>query len=130
MKIIRLNDSQIKEILKEHIITGDRGDGVPNFMSPDDSLASEGGPRQKSISKEKLKVWIKQDPDIFCSFIYKSGYKRNEEMIDLSKIPEFVVNSILKQFYTPSTYDSSRTRLMPYFLKYQLKNHIQSIAEF
>ena len=33
-----LNSIDPNEYLKEHIMKGDRGDGIPNFLSDDDTL--------------------------------------------------------------------------------------------
>ena len=38
-----------KQYIKEHILKGDRGDSIPNFLSADDTFVN--GIRQKPISK-------------------------------------------------------------------------------
>jgi len=68
------------EFLREHIMTGDSGDGVPNFLSPDDTFVS--GKRQVSIKKDKLARWIKESkPENFCDIAMLRGYRRNEKLI-------------------------------------------------
>ena len=51
-----------KQYIKEHILKGDRGDSIPNFLSADDTFVN--GIRQKPISKKKLSYWI-SDPKGF-----------------------------------------------------------------
>ena len=43
-------------ILKSYVLKGDRSDGVPNFLSPDNTFVDE--LRQRPISKRKLETWI------------------------------------------------------------------------
>ena len=50
--------------LKEHIIRGDRGDGVPNFLSSDNVFVI--GERQKVINKKRLTEWINSNYTEFC----------------------------------------------------------------
>ena len=52
-KMVKLTESP-SEVLLEHIITGDKGDGVPNILSADDTFVTE-GKRQKPIRKTLLK---------------------------------------------------------------------------
>lgn len=42
--------------IKEHVLKGDRSDGVPNFLSPDNTFVED--MRQKPLQKKKLEVWI------------------------------------------------------------------------
>jgi hypothetical protein len=43
--------------LREHIIRGDKDDGIPNILSKDDVFISGG--RQKPIMTAKLQEWVK-----------------------------------------------------------------------
>ena len=51
--------------IREHILKGDRGDGIPNFLSPDNTFAA--GERQKVINSKRLQEWISQDAETFCT---------------------------------------------------------------
>ena len=55
-----MNGIDPKVYLLEHIIKGDRGDGIPNFLSDDDTFVSE--KRQRPLSKVKLARWIDMSP--------------------------------------------------------------------
>ena len=114
------------ECLKEHIIRGDRGDGIPNFLSPDDSFVS--GIRQKSVTQKNLAIWLKQEPSEFCNETTLANYKRNESLIDLSKIPEDIHNSIITEYANQQ--GKTRKNLMNYFMKNRLKNLMDSIGDF
>jgi len=59
--------------LKEHIIRGDAGDGVPNIFSDEDTFMVE-GKRQKPVSSKKMESWL--------------GMKAAEIAKEVAKTPE------------------------------------------
>jgi hypothetical protein len=114
------------KFLKEHIIKGDSGDGVPNFLSPDNCLVV--GERQKPITAKKLEVWVDQEPERFCTELMLRNYKRNEQLIDLSMIPEHISKSIMESFTNQK--GKKANKLMDYFIANRLKNLMESIGDF
>ena len=72
--------------VREHIIKGDMSDGVPNFLSKDDTFVV--GSRQRPIRSAKLEQWINMDPNDFCDEQMLRNYKRNEQLVDLSFTPK------------------------------------------
>lgn len=112
--------------LKEHIIRGDRGDGIPSFLSPDDVFIT--GTRQKSITKAKFESWMKQKPEEFCDETTLKYYKRNQALIDLTKIPDDIHNSIMAEYI--NQLNKPKGNLMEYFMKHKLKNLMGSIGDF
>ena len=117
--------------LKEHIMRGDTGDGVPNFLSPDDVFVTKG--RQKPIRQTNLDKWVNQSPETFGDIeligdTMVRGYKRNESLIDLSKIPSDIYNMVVTQYHEQK--DKKRGDLLNYFIKFKLKNLMPLIGEF
>lgn len=112
--------------LKEHILKGDSGDGVPNFLSSDDVFISGG--RQKPVRQKSLDKWVTQAPEEFCDQNMLRGYKRNEALVDLSKIPADVTNNILAQYNEQE--GKKKGDLFNYFIKFKLKNLMEHIGEF
>lgn len=112
--------------LREQIIRGDRGDGIPNILSPDNAFMTDA--RQKSITNKKLGVWLFQEPHEFCDDATLNNYKRNAQLIDLDNIPENIHNSIMEEFQ--SQRGKTRGNLMNYFIKNRLKNLMTSIGDF
>ena len=51
-----LEEANPERYLKEHIMKGDTGDGVPNFLSKDDTFVTAS--RQKPLRSDKLSKWI------------------------------------------------------------------------
>lgn len=116
-------DDPIK-YLKEHIITGDTGDGVPNVLSPDNSFVDE--IRQKSIFKDKLALWL--DGDLPDDENFRKNYERNETLVSLDKIPENIKKSIIEKFESLTV--QPRSKLFNYFVKHNLRQHLSNIQEF
>lgn len=113
--------------IREHIMMGDRGDGVPNFLSPDDVFAVEGS-RQKVINRKKLGDWVNREPESFCDDTMLRGYKRNQTLVDFDFIPKEIVERILKAYddIVPAT----RTKMLNYFIDKRLKSLIECVDEF
>jgi hypothetical protein len=115
-----------KDFLMEHIIRGDRGDGIPNFLSADSAIISK--TRQTAIAKKKVAVWLKQEPAEFCDDNMMRNYKRNEQLVDLEMVPEAISSAIINQFENYKVHE--RRGLLNYFIKNKLKNLMDCIGEF
>lgn len=112
--------------VKEQIMRGDTGDGVPNFLSADDTFVI--GSRQKPISKKKMDSWIDNDPRDFCDEKMLRGYLRNQQLIDLNFIPETIKLKVLEQYEEQT--GKTRKHLFNYFIDKRLKLLLESINEF
>ena len=120
-----VNGSNPETYIKEHILKGDTGDGVPNVLSPDNTFTD--GLRQRPLGKKKIEVWLDMDISEFKDEV-KRNYQRNEKLIDLSKIPNELENEILTEFRGAPHGD--RSKLLNYFIKSRLKNLTETIGEF
>lgn len=124
-RFVKTEDPQ--QYIREHIIRGDRGDGIPNFLSPDNTFVA--GERQKVISKKKLTEWIDADPKEFCTTdIMMRGYKRNQMLVDLDYIPEEIKTQIAVSY--DSIKPANKQKMLTYFIENRLRNLIEVIDEF
>ena len=112
--------------LKQMIIRGDKGDGIPNILSADDSIVN--GIRQKPITEAKIINWLNQAPEDFCEGEMLRNYKRNELLIDLTKVPETLQKSIIDTY--ENTAGHTKQQFMNYMITNKLKNLIEVIDEF
>lgn len=112
--------------LKEKIIRGDKEDGVPNIMSADNVFAA--GVRQTPIMTKKCEEWLKIDPLFFCTPEMLERYKRNETLVDLSKIPLEIKSRIATAYLTK--HPAPRSKLYQYLLNTRSVEMINSIGEF
>jgi hypothetical protein len=112
--------------VREHIMRGDAGDGVPNFLSADDTFVINS--RQKPISQKKLDNWVHMDPKEFCDENMLRGYLRNQQLVDLNFIPTELRGRIEVEYDAQA--GKGRAKLFNYFIEKRLKNLLESINEF
>ncbi len=111
--------------IKEHILKGDRSDGIPNVLS-DDNVFIEGR-RQRPLSKKKIESWVNE---VFMTFTEEEqkNYNRNRQLIDLSCIPPELEEKIINEFIDAKV--ASRDKILNYFITKKLKTLIEVIDEF
>ena len=124
-RYIKADDPKL--YIKEHIIKGDRGDGIPNFLSADNTFAL--GERQKVINSKKLAEWLRKTPEEFCvNDTMLRGYKRNQMLVDLDYIPDAIQQQIVESY--ENTKPSTRQKMFNYFIEKRLSNLMEVIDEF
>lgn len=123
-KFIRIDNPE--RYLREHIMLGDRGDGVPNFLSDDTCLVD--GRRQKSVPRASIEEWSKLKPEDFCDEAMLRGYKRNEMLINLNNIPDDIQLGVVETYRTYTL--PPRYGVLPYFMQHRLKNLTEVIGDF
>jgi 5'-3' exonuclease len=106
------------------VLTGDKDDGVPNVLSDDDCLVAA-GKRQKALSQKKILELINYNWDTAdMPDELRRNIKRNEMLIDLSKIPQTIEDSILAE-------SNSQERIIDAskITNYLIENKYQSLYE-
>ena len=112
--------------LKQLVIRGDKGDGIPNILSADDVFVAGG--RQKPITEAKIINWMNQEPKEFCNDEMFRNYTRNQTLIDLTKIPENLKQEILHNYENAK--GKTKQQFMNYMIANRLKNLLEVIDEF
>jgi len=111
--------------LKEKVIRGDKGDGIPNMFSPSDCFVRD--LRQKPITQKVMEKYLNENVEDY-SETDKANYARNRTLIDLTMIPKDVQERII------NTYDeikpAPKSKLINYFMEHKLKNLMEVIEEF
>ena len=107
--------------LKQLIIRGDKGDGIPNILSPDNCIVD--GIRQKAITEAKIINWMNQSPEEFCTDEMLRNFKRNEMLIDLTMIPEKLKTTIL------DTYENTKGKTKQEFINYMIANRLMNLIQ-
>ena len=110
--------------IKEHILKGDTGDGIPNVLSPDHTFVE--GLRQRPLSKTKIESWKKSETGM--SNEVKRNYQRNQRLIDLDNTPKDLQKLILDTFNEAPCGD--RSKILTYFIENKLKELTDSIGDF
>ena len=113
------NDDPV-QYLQEHIIRGDRSDGIPNILTCDDAIVN--GKAQKKMSKEKISALASMDPSEFTNYIRLRNWRRNAELIDFARIPRQIHDSIVM------TYNKSKSK-STINIQFFIDNNIQDLIE-
>lgn len=121
-----VNCNNPARFIQEHILRGDRGDGVPNFLTKDDVFINGG--RQKPLSSKKIDAWNGLEPEQFCNNDMLRNYKRNQQIIDLDYVPEHIQREVIERYQNYKS--NGREKLFPYFINKKLKNLMDVIHEF
>ena len=121
-----VSGSDPEEYIKVHILKGDRSDGIPNFLSPDDTFVNN--IRQKPLGAKKIDELIEKNPKEFCNEEMLRNYQRNQRLIDLTFVPSNIQDKIIQQFKDVKC--GNRSGLLNYFIKNRLKNLTESLSEF
>jgi len=116
-----ITDKDPANYLFELVLKGDRGDGIPNVLSPDHCLVE--GLRQKPLTAKKIQE-IKDNIEIS----FPEHYLRNKNLIDFQHIPDYIEARVLDEFYLQKNKD--RSKLFNYFVNNKLKNLMEHISEF
>lgn len=118
-------DSTPERALLEHTIRGDKGDGIPNVLSPDESVYEN--IRQRPITSKKIDEWA--DPEKRPQDLeFQTRWIRNQTMVDFNFIPTAVEQRILHEYTSMPNKD--RSQLFNYFIEHKMKNMMEVIEEF
>jgi len=115
--------------LQTHIIRGDKGDGVPNILSNDDTFVE--GFRQTPMSKKKVDEIIQdlEEGELLYAASWYRNYCRNKKLIDLSETPSELRNEIINSFMEQTTYNK-KDKVYPYLVAKRCNQLIESVQEF
>lgn len=114
-----------EEFLKEHIMKGDSGDGVPNILSADNTFVL--GERQRPLTAKKMEKYLRMNPTEMENVIARN-YFRNAQLIDLNYIPDDIRTKVMESYQSQANKD--RSKLMNYFVVNKLRNLTEHIGEF
>ncbi len=112
-----------KEFLLEQILKGDRSDGIPNILSPNDSFVT--GIKQKPMTKKRLEECSVTDN---LNYDLSLRYNENKKLIDLNQIPQVYEDAIINSYRSYKVND--RNKLLTYFIENKLKSLMENISDF
>ena len=123
-----LKEDNPKQFLREHIIRGDKSDGIPNFLSDDEVFVENR--RQKPITKKSLVNWMdmSRNPEDFMDVNMLARFKRNEQLVDLTKVPSDIRDNIIAQFDNDPKGDMRK--VFDYFIKNRMMMLMEELDGF
>lgn len=108
-----------EQYLKEHILRGDKGDGIPNVLSNGNTFKD--GLRQSTLSKKKLESLL-EDPESLGEDVY-AHYIRNRTLIDLRNTPQYIKDDIT------TLYEADKKVRPGSVMNYLIKNRCKQLTE-
>jgi hypothetical protein len=118
-----VSEDPVKE-LKMKIINGDKGDGIPNILSPGDVFVTD--QRQKRMTEQKMEKYLNEEYSNYDT-IANTGFTRNQVLIDLRNIPGEIKTNII------NTYEETKPvkgKILDYLIAHKLRNLMDVIEEF
>ena len=119
-----VSDPNPRKYLWEHILRGDKGDGIPNVLSADDTFVTES--RQTPLQQRLIDTWL--EDETIMPLEVQRNYQRNKTLIDLTQIPEVVVQTIINNFNEQKT--APKMKVLNYLIKKRCNMLIESVEEF
>lgn len=123
-----VSDPNPRKYTFEHICKGDKGDGIPNILSPDNAIMDE--IRQTPMTKKKMEYWAENADKLKEVMTHEEyrNYQRNKTLIDLSEIPEPIQNSIINNFNEQKL--PMKMKVLNYLIKKRCNLLIECVEEF
>lgn len=128
---IRKRNVQVEDparYLKELVIRGDSGDGIPNALSADTCFVD--GIKQKSVQKRKLLEWMELSWTQLETIPELSvGFHRNKRLISLYDIPADILSKIWNEFQKQSE-SPKNVNIINYLQQHKLKSLMENVNDF
>jgi hypothetical protein len=109
-----------EQYLKEKILKGDDGDGVPNVLSAGSCFAE--GVRQSPMTKKRLSYLLETPYDAWEPNV-QANYDRNKTLIDLKMTPEDVRSKIIQR------YEDQIVKPRPNITNYLMRHRLRALME-
>jgi 5'-3' exonuclease len=123
-----VKDENPRKYLFEHILKGDKGDGIPNILSGDNTFVDE--IRQSPMTAKKIEHFMHNADklsDVMTSEEYRN-FQRNKTLIDLHDIPSDRFKSIIDNYEEQKP--AMRMKVLNYLIKKRCNNLIEVVEEF
>ena len=127
-KLVKDKDGNPRTYLFNHIMRGDAGDGIPNVLSADDTFISD--KNQSPLRQTRIDDWLEKSDNLrecMDDNTYRN-YQRNKRLIDLTEIPEDVVQNIINNFIEQPI--APRMKVLNYLIKKRCNQLIEVVEEF
>ena len=123
-----VSDPNPRKYLFEHILKGDKGDGIPNILSGDNTFVDE--IRQSPITAKKIEHFAHNADkleEVMTTEEFRN-FQRNKTLIDLHDIPSDRFQSIIDNYNNQKP--AMRMKVLNYLVKNRCNNLIESVEEF
>jgi len=127
-KFVTSTKKEIQEYKIQHIVKGDAGDGVPNILSNDAVLITD-GVRQKPVSSKRLDEFYDLGRDACRTDEERRNWDRNELLVSFTRIPDDIKRGIINE-YINNKPRTDRMGIMNYLIKNKCRLLLNNLEEF
>ena len=122
-------EKNARYFLLNHIIRGDKGDGVPNILSNDDTFVE--GFRQTPMSQKKVEDIMEdlEQGELLYAASWYRNYCRNEKLIALSETPPELKQQIINNYEDQNPLEN-KSKVFHYLVTKRCNQLIESVQEF
>ena len=131
---IQVKNEGVNDFVLEHIIRGDRGDGIPNIFSDDDSIINP-TKRQKTISGKMYNTIIEMGLTKLIETStdeVKKNIERNKKciLLDTIHIPKEIQNNIIESYNKQHSQPNKPNEIFNYFIERKMETLYGYVSEF
>ena len=118
-----LNKIEVLDRLKNKIIEGDSGDGIPSVLMEDNHYTT--GLRASPLNKKRRETFMNMD---ISALEQNPNFVRNRRLIDFSNIPQDIQDAISVAY--DAAKPKSKAKLMPYFVSKGLAKQLEKLGDY
>ncbi len=117
-----------EQVLIEHIVRGDRKDGIPGILGDDDVFINI-SKRQGRLTPKKMEKYLSLGYDGCENDYQRDNWKRNQRLIDFDFIPPEIEEQIIDKYNTV-TVQSDINIVMDYLIRNRCNLLLADLQEF
>lgn len=117
----------LNEYIIAHICQGDKGDGIPNICSPENSLFDK--IRQKSFATNRLPDFINRGIEACKNEDEKRRFQLNERLIDFKCVPQKINDAIINEYESQEP-QGGKQKVFNFLIKNRMKHLLENAGDF
>lgn len=121
-----VDDPDPAHYLAVKVLRGDKGDGICNVLSDDDTYVA--GKKSPKMTQKRIDSLLAEGYDNCSDPTIKRNWNRNRTLIDFAYIPSKISNRILEEYCKPL--EGNKQKIFDYLIKHQCNLLLNDINGF
>ena len=123
----KVTDPNPSQYLIEKVIKGDRGDGIPSILNPEDTYINE-QVKPLTMTKKRLTALLECGIDNCEDEFVKKRWLMNRQLIDFAYIPKQLEQQIIEHYTTPIR--GTRSKIFNYLISHKCNIFVRDVSAF
>jgi len=132
MQTIYFTKQELKFMNAEHVLRGDKGDGIPSIKCKANHFVNEDSGRAPPMKKAEVMLWRTLTGRALMAALppeYHYNFIRNKKLIDLNFAPDYITQGAIDAYENDeSKYDMMK--LIAYFSKHKMRRMLEYVEDF